>query len=207
MKTRSYVFTRWGNGEIEATMCVSGETPGKGHSYSERTMKALNEVLDAEVKDPGGMIMGLQPYADKLFPWFKEKYASIDWKNADYLHEMSIKTPNWFRSYFTSMGKYTMLIGPEHLSNVFIPYKTFIPLPKRDCYDQVSVDDIRIYLKKHDPEMVIFCASIAANIYIGKLYREFPLIHMIDAGSVFDPYVGVNSRRYHQQIIDREAKK
>jgi hypothetical protein len=45
---------------------------------------------------------------------------------------------------------------------------------------------------------------MASNVIIAQFAREYGnTITQIDAGSVFDPYCGVQTRRYHHKIIER----
>jgi hypothetical protein len=46
----------------------------------------------------------------------------------------------------------------------------------------------------------LLCASMTANVLIDDLHRLNPLNTHIDLGSVLDPYVGVTSRAYHEEM-------
>ena len=90
-------------------------------------------------------------------------------------------------------------------------YNLFISIPEKDCWlDKDSVvNTIKNYINNWHKKniIVLFCASMATNAMIDELYNWNYKHTYLDMGSVFDPYVGVAKRSYHNKIIERENNK
>ncbi len=105
--------------------------------------------------------------------------------------------------------KNTIIIGPEFLTALkdkIFPDAFFITIPNGDCYE----DKERIYseisdlVEEHNmQEDVIYsvCAGPAAEVFIPKLAEELPNNFYIDAGALWDVFVGQRTRRYTQDKV------
>jgi len=189
-----FAFSRWGDGEWRA---VCQQRPGKancdGHQYFPDMGEALGDVLRS--RPP--YILGFQKWPLKTRrPWCewleREGLTDLTWVEANCLHTAAQKNDWRFRQWPHIM------VGPRHLLKVF-PNTEFIVVPDKDCWLQTDaiLSEVWSVLTDRRQHMVVgYCGSMAANVWVDRLYHEFPQHSHIDFGSVFDPLAGVYSRRY-----------
>lgn len=190
-----FKFARYGDGEI---YCMNGKNGANcdNHKY----FMDLGEALRQSVREEPMYMVGIQPLSvshipDKVsnyFGHFKRLY------NADVLHNASIDGRlNEFMS--ALQGRYVILVGPAHLASLF-PENVHIVLPEIDCwkeYDHVR-DQLVFHLDGLHNGVVLLAASMMSEVII-NWFEDFHHT-FVDVGSVFDPYCGVKSRKYHHKL-------
>lgn len=198
-----FAFTRWGDGEVECVLGVNGPNCD-GHNRDSRLRQDLTDVLEAQNKRQT-MYMGLQPIADGTFPFFKDRYPHIQWCNADIIHTMS-ENGDWWRivnevkaNSAALFSHHPPTVTPHYPKHYELPLRHWRKLPETNCYYDVSVDELVPSLERTN----LFCASMASNVWIARLFQMHPTKQFIDLGSAYDPYCGIISRKYHHRIADR----
>lgn len=201
---QSFSFTRWGDGEWNCVLAPNDEKGNcDGHKYFASLSKGLRGVLLSKPE----YLLGMQNFAMKIKGDAINQFISqnnledIKWINADVFHHASIAGK--FDHFIDVLrGKNTILVGPAHLSTLKF-YKRFIQIYSQDCWLQKDwiVNQVKEAIK--EPSVVLFCASMAANVMIDELYRWNPHNTYLDMGSVFEPYAGKASRSYHKKILER----
>jgi hypothetical protein len=203
-----FAFSRFGDGEFSAIFGV-GEVNCDGHAY----YPDLGQRLRAIVEGNPGYLMGLQPlavvYHGALQIW--QVAGDRKWVLADSLHLASVESR--LGELFGALSRRNvLLVGPEHLGKLAAAQGwSHSPIPSRDCWTQYV--ETRERLKETispSGDVVLFCASMMGNVLIDDLYTLKPTNTYIDAGSVLDPYAGVQTRAYHAQLsadaIARQAR-
>lgn len=203
-----FAFIRWGDGEIR---CVLGDNQPNcdGHRRDQTLKKALINILKEQNQEQT-LAMGVQStrHSAAFRPSIERSYPNIVWDNADILHEAS-QSGEGLKGFFRTMqrladeGVNTMLISGNSKLYRTVEISTFIPLIATDSFYRHTVEDIKSYVEKHDPKVVLFASSMASNVWIAELWKDHPDKIFIDVGSVLDPYAGVISRAYHHQIANR----
>jgi hypothetical protein len=101
-----------------------------------------------------------------------------------------------------------IMVGPEHLAGLkAFPFVDHIKVPGSNVYKQkVNV----LWMLKEvarllSPDIIAFSAGPLSNILIDELWDGSTTL--IDFGSLWDPYVGVKSRRYMRQDLSERLKK
>ena len=144
--------------------------------------------------------MGLQPLAIQQRPELVKLHPH--WVNSDVLHNANIDE-NLRRFFEVLKDRDVVFVGPDNLREVDIEYRVFQSVPIKDCWlkkDLIVASVLRI-LKDMNGAVVLFCASMAANVMIDEIYKEVGDKHtLIDAGSIFDVHVGNNIRSYHHKM-------
>lgn len=202
---KPFAFSRYGDGEWNAILGVKGHNCDH-HEYYPDMGKRLKEIV---MSIPAYM-MGMQNRAKRLMGKEINQLMNgidIDWINADAFHYASLNgNLHWL---FNALkGRKTIMVGPGYLLEIPCSYMTiddYISIPNKNCW--LSHDRILMELRracekyKYTNAVFLFCASMMANVLIDELYREFGNIHtFIDAGSVFDPYAGRKTRKYHKTL-------
>lgn len=186
---KQFSFSRFGDGEF-ACMFERGDQNCDGHLY----FKSLGLALNAVIQDPKG-VMGLQSLGYGIFKDKIDK-LKIEWVDADIMHQASIDGELSQMIYALKHRNVTM-VGPNHLRELTF-YDRFIEVPLRNAWL-----DHKFILKEIDKitlpgHVIVYSCGMMAEVLIHEMYSE--RITQIDAGSVFDPYCGVKSRKYHYKL-------
>jgi len=180
-----FSFSRFGDGEFACMLGKQGANCD-GHEY----FPDLGERLNKAWSEPKGII-GTQRYGQAMYPQFK--HTGID---ADILHKASINGA--LDSFFNALeGKEIVLVGPRHLRSLDLN-QLFIQVPNKNAW--LEYDAIKIELEEATikGDVVLYCCGMMAEVLIWDMYSDD--FTQIDCGSVFDPYVGINSRQYHKKL-------
>lgn len=190
----NFKFSRYGDGEFN---CMFGKVGHNcdGHEYFPDLGTALN---DAFYSDPQYMV-GIQPLSVQGGLWERAKQREGYPKNiydADVLHSASIdgRLAEFLDS--TKKRKPT-IVGPRHLIALSLPILT---IPDKNCWMDIDniIHLIEYRMNWEDSFVFLLCASMASEVIID--YFKDVDATFIDCGSVFDPYAGIKSRRYHHKL-------
>ncbi len=198
LQTRTpFAFTRWGDGEWNA---VLQRRPGKSNCDGHQFFPDMGRELGEIIRRPPDYMIGMQPLARRIMGKKIDHFLGreLPWVGADIFHKAAQRNDWAFLKAFREQRH--ALVGPEHLRRVF-PGSRFFAIPDKDCW--LATDDVLSWVRKKLTEKtcVGFCASMAANVWIDRLWQEQPGKHLlVDFGSVFDPLAGVRSRSYMQPV-------
>lgn len=106
--------------------------------------------------------------------------------------------------------KKMVYVGPEHLDAFIflnLHYISYVNTPKRNAYEKKGsiLRAIRYAVEWEKPDAIGFSAGPLANILIDELWDGS--VTLIDFGSIWDPYVGVKSRRYMLNDLSEQMKR
>jgi len=201
-----YSFSRFGDGEWNAILEKKGFNCDGHHYFTDMGVR-LKEILE-ETPD---YYIGLQNLAKRTYPVNIQRFTNdfnLTWSASDIFHNASIN--NNLKPLLDALEtRNVVLVGGEHLEKFNKKYR-FIKIPSKDCWlkHKETLTTIQERLLKHDVNeneepksfVILFCASMMSNVLIDELHNlaKQPTIDatLIDIGSVFDMYVGVNSRSY-----------
>jgi hypothetical protein len=198
---RPFAFSRYGDGEVLCMAGAKGENRD-GHSYH----ATLGAALRCTVQDPKPQITyALQGLVrrDKKLKAVLAKHSKVEtWADADVLHRQSRK--NVMGDLFARMEeRTTILVGPDRLQKLGFCQ---IVIPDRNCWEAYG-DVIQQIIKFYRAgDVLVLCAGMMASVIIQKLVDKLEDATFLDAGSLFDPYVGHSTRAYHREVL-RNLKK
>ncbi|CAL1518184.1 hypothetical protein [Chitinophaga sp. MM2321] len=201
----NFAFSRWGDGEFN---CVLQTRPGKSNCDGNLYYPELGEALKEIINSTQPYYLGMQPLAKRLFPAVANEWLlnGSNWINADILHNAS-QEEGLDRLFDAVKGRMVLFIGPAYLHHICNMNDVIIDTGTANCWtnrDKILLDIGTILGGGHSDWIVFISAGMAANYFVDLLYNCYRELHtFIDAGSVFDPYCGVNSRKYHSHIIER----
>lgn len=187
-----YSFSRWGDGEWLCLLNYKGANCD-GHEYFNDLGNKLRQILTLTPK----YTIGLQSLASRRFEKEIESYTNnfnLTWCGSDVFHHAS-SNGKLNELFEVLKDREVILVGANHLKG-FKGWK-HIEIPTKNCW--LSYDKTLIELEEtiKEDDVVLFCASMMSNVLIDELNGRATLI---DMGSVFDPYAGVNSRTYHKTL-------
>jgi len=189
----NFKFARYGDGEF---LCMGGKIGNNcdGHEYFPELGSALNAAF---YSDPNYLV-GIQPLSVQGGLYQR---ATLDRPgpkhicDADVLHSASIDGK--LNLFFEAIkSRHVIMVGPKHLSE--FPCSEFVEVPKLNCWLQYDRIANGIFRVTHPDSVVLLCAGMMSGVLIDNFRTSD--ITMIDCGSVFDPYYGVNSRSYHKKL-------
>jgi hypothetical protein len=212
-KGSPFSFVRFGDGEWSAILGVRGANCD-GHEYFPR----LGADLRAAIIDNYNYFYSIQGRAIKYLGkgirrFLSDNNVKILWHDSDIFHRCD-NAGILFPLIEQLRTMKTVVVGPSHLraldKRVF-KYAHFIEVPSKNCYLNKNAIHcaIKDWYKKEGPAVFCFSASMTANVLIHEL---FPLMGraswLIDFGSLWDCYVGVDSRggkgkKYWDIVINR----
>lgn len=199
-----YHFARYGDGEWNVMLGKHGKNVD-GHEYQ---LPGLQAEMLQTVREQRGILYGMQPLAARIM---KDPIAKllegtfIPWINADVFHHAS--EHGELNSFVKQLRKMRCcIVGPKHLVPMILDTSPtqvgtmLIEIPNKNCYE-VQVPIGKALLKKaSEIDVFLFSASFLSNILIWKLHTLLTDKWLIDVGSLWDPYVGANSRQYHKRL-------
>ncbi len=211
-----FTFSRWGDGEW---IVVLSSEPRWGDRFAKpnvscgkhRVLPDLSRALHGILRSKPPYILGIQPFAfdlmgDAIESFVNEHHLNaLDWVNSDTLHLASrLGAFNEFVSLIRERG--TILIGPDYLKPLseFFPIVEHVSVAETDCWLDVEtiIERSKRALDRANKNVVICCSAGPVTKYI--LHRLYVMgasdRTLIDTGAVWDIYVGVKSRCYHEKV-------
>jgi len=222
LRTRHpFAFSRWGDGEWA---CMAHTAVSRQHANCDkhRYFQTLGQALFRVLIDKPSYGMGLQPKATQDDPECIIRMLGAAaftpvWGDADIFHDASQAGTFWdsFWGAIEEGGYAKVIVGP---SSLILDYRIMehtteeIMVPERNCwlnYEATKAKCVEFceeFLLAHQHPLVLCCCGMMANVLIHELWQMYgERVTLLDMGSVFDPYVGKDSRRYHWKIMEREG--
>ena len=202
-----FAFSRFGDGEFACMTGVNGANCD-GHGYYPELGKRLKAVL----QDNPSYYVGVQPKLMKdsgpdFVNWLRVNGIYRAWVNADILHDASI-AGRFIKEFVYELSECdTCFVVPASYSGFELPFCDAVYVPEKNCwlaYEHVKSQVLDMIAD--GDSTFCFSAGMMSKVMIHELWQMFPDRTYIDLGSVLDPYLGLNTRRYHGQIIERGEK-
>lgn len=203
MSQTPFSFARFGDGEWAGIVGQQGANCD-GHEYSQGLKEGLRNCLN----NPLGYHYAIQPRAIKndakeILAYLKKHPIEIKWHNADVFHDANLSA-QLYPLVESLRKREVVLVGPKHLKsldqNVF-PLHSFLEIPANNCFESIDSIKKNILSTAETSEHLVFAlsASMAANVIIHDLFPQIGEQHtMLDLGSLWDVYVGVQSRSVYR---------
>jgi len=187
-----FAFSRWGDGEFLNVNGVDGKNCDGNIYYKDLGLK-LKLILSSKQD----YYMGVQT----LVEWSKieSKKYNQDWCDSDVFHRASMSGEIDKLSNVLNNVNVVYIGNKTHSKLNFI--NEFIEIPRNNVWLQKNLILNKI-IRTFDETHKIYCfsAGMATNVFIDELWKLNNNNTYIDIGSVFDPYVGINSRSYHKKL-------
>lgn len=204
---RPVAFSRWGDGEWSAILGRPGANCD-GQAYTPSLRTALGDVLRRRPT----YSLGIQRLARRrmgadIDAWLaQEGLSDLPWTEAGILHTASINAA--LEPFLEALrARPPILVGPARLARL----ESRFPLVDHVVIPDTAAWDVRAQLLRegvealdcHPGAPVIVSAGMGANVLIDHWVTTHPDRCLIDTGSLWDPYVGVATRRYHAKLIEQ----
>jgi hypothetical protein len=201
---KNFSFARYGDGEWALAL---NKEPVYSHlvkKWGESITSAGEDLKRVLLSSPKYEI-GVQPLSYNQWGDDIDKFLPLGVKtsNSDIFHRSSIKEN--LQEFIDSLNqRKVLLVGPHYLSKLTLFPNTHVQTPEYHVWKSVDEVAERISHLVEKDLVILYSCSITANILIHHFYQiHEENITQIDTGSLWDPYVGMNSRSYHSIVIDR----
>jgi hypothetical protein len=177
------------------------------HLYFDSLGHALHESWNNADPILAPLIYGIQPLAERVMPddvQFHRKRLNerVLTTNADILHDASIAGNIYdLIDAVNESDMKVVLVGPQHLNVLPIDCER-LNIRTLNCW--LDYDWLSSTLDNYRNHIILYSASMVTNVLIHEMYSKYGnSIIQIDCGSVWEPYVGRQNRKYHAQILNR----
>lgn len=202
---KNFTFSRWGDGEINAILGANNNQNCDGHKYFRDMGMRLYKIIDSQPD----YIMGLQRLVQRTRKddeRFKNLISGIDWVDSDVIHTASIKR-GLYELFNALKERNIIFVAHEGMYEVTMNFTNSVTL-----LDHISISPVDCWLEYSEilervsacitkDVVILYCASMAAEVLIDDVYNEFGnTVTQIDIGSAFDPYCGYSTRSYHKKL-------
>ena len=197
-----FTLSRIGDGEWKCINRSDGANCD-GHEYFD----AMGDELRAILKKPQRYYMAshlLSTDADRaeVEKYIKDNDIQIDWNCTSGIFHEAIARGEIDKFVESLQGHSIILVGPKYLSEMGeLDVFTHVEVSEKNCY--LEGDEVLNWLNgMQSTHTVLFCASMAANCWIDKIYDKFHTV--IDVGCVFDYYVKRGTRSFIRKKLAAE---
>jgi hypothetical protein len=203
-ESKNFSFSRWGDGEWALILKKEPTYTHIEKKWGPELLKNGSTLKNIILSSPK-YIIGMQPLAYNNWKDDIEAFIpkDVETANSDIFHRNSYR--GRLDPFINSLKKReVILIGPSYLKNLSLFEFTHIEVP--DMYVWKHIEEITQEIRKTIKKdvVILYSCSIMSNVLIDVFFKEFGVaITQIDTGSLWDPYAGVNSRSYHEAVIDR----
>jgi len=215
---RCFSFIRLGNGEWGCILGILQCTPSGSQALNISSLRqGLVESVRRHQKDESYFLaMQSRTYLEHvqllrpIEQWLRKNAPSVRWHCGEVFHKASLKG----RLYplIAQLRKMQVIVvGPSYLRKLrksTFGYEDFVEVRVKDCYQghkKILGNILRARGKLGGPVVVSFSAGPTAKVLIHKLHDVISSssssdTFLIDFGSMWDPYVGRRTRRYHARV-------
>lgn len=216
----AFAFSRWGDGEWQSVLGRTHAHNCDGHDYLPAMGRDLRAVLVAKPEYD----LGMQPLAVDTWPSEINAFVhqhdlhALKWHDADVFHWAISHEDRHdaFRDFVRAVrGRPVVVVGPPHLRaglKALLDWTAFVEVPAINCYkafDHVIAETKGLcdaLAARGARPFVSVSYSMPSEILIDRLWRSAWPEHrpqLVDMGSVWDAYCGVNSRSYMRKLAER----
>lgn len=208
-----YSFARYGNGEWD---CIFKNRARTGSGSQALTPALRQALMTSLIKSPRGenffLAMQSRTYLTRcglLGPaeqWLDSNAPNAKWYCGEVFHTASIKQKLY--PLVEQLRKMqVVVVGPTYLraleGNAF-KYVKFVSVQGRNCFTQyksIYNNILNTRQKLKGTVVISFSAGPTTKVLIHDLYSQIGKdTFLIDFGSLWDPYSGKNTRRYHRRL-------
>lgn len=193
----NFAFSRFGDGEWNNIQ----KRPGKncdGNIY----FHELGDRLKSIVENKQDYYIGSQNLIWNL-PSGVDEYKANFYHDSDVFHFASMEGK--LQPLFDVLKKtYVVYIG-NHFHKPLPFINEFIEIPMSNVWTQydITLSTIKNTIIDNKHKLYLISAGMCANIFVHDLWNNNKNNSYIDIGSVFDPFVGRNSRKYHKNLTTK----
>lgn len=194
-----FSFARYGDGTF---LSLNG-AEGWNCDGAEVSIRQANEI-EASILDET-IVHGMGDLAltvGNSEEWLTRKGIDIKWYDCNVMNRAShdgtlFPFVSWLRS------RAIVQLGPKHHRKMKgFPVQHFIEVHPTLAFNQMEELQVlaEYAVERTGANTVLISAGPAAPPLVSRIHKTFPHLNVIDTGSIWDPYVGVLSRKSHKRM-------
>lgn len=204
--------SRWGDGEWRAVLQAANGKMPRGQSRFQncdkhRFFPAMNSRLFRILQSDPPYLLGFQKFSWGLYSKQIEKFSnrylpSRRWFQASIFSRAALRGE--FGKFLAAIrDRPNLFVGPNYLRGLdrYVRIDKFVEVPRQNCFLELQriVDEAAEAASQLPPgSLVSISASMPANIIVDRLFHRLDNRYIVlDMGSVYDPFVGVQTRTQH----------
>lgn len=195
-----FAFVRYGDGEFNCVLGADGENCDH-HLYYPDLGVALRATLTQPHSPPYFYAMG--PKASRSLRigvhverWLTQNAPNVEWRNSETFLNAAL-SGDLYPLIHALNERRLMIVGGSHLRDLpVLQPLTHVKTPLVNAW--LSHEQIHMAILAHAPKVdtILFCAGMTAKVLMWQLYPQLKDHILLDLGSLFDVYCGVDSRKY-----------
>lgn len=194
-----FCFARYGDGTFLGMHGIEGVNCDGSPIRYDQTYDLEKSIRDTTITHGMG---DLAVSVGKAESWLKNKGINVPWYDCNVMHTASVQGRLYPFIELLRTRK-TVLLGPRHVGRLRkIPLLAFYEVHATKAF--YEVDRLEKLARREIPRLkadtLLISAGTAAPVLVSRLHKVFPSINIIDTGSLWDPYVGVLSRKIFRQL-------
>lgn len=196
-----FSLSRWGDGEFHAIFETGLKRNCDGSRITREIGVELKKVLLAKHNYYYCLLdCAIGMFDNKICTLIGDN-GRIEWNEGDFFVEASTNG-DLFPFIEAVRQRRTAYIGPPHLIEVSndLGCPFFLQIPRVDAFyfiQDIIINAINLRLNSR-VDLFLVSAGFAAKIIVDRLWEHIGKeVTIIDVGSLFDPYAGVQSRSYN----------
>lgn len=195
---KGFSFARYGDGTFLVLLGMGGKNCD-GASLDSRQADGLERSLRDTTITHGIGDLAIKTGAEQ---WLTEKGIEIDWVDCNVLHTAGLRGKlfpfvNWLR------GRKNLVIGPAHLQRLKgFPVAYFEEIHPTEAAKNIeeTLLGVGFAIERERIDTVLLSAGPSAPTFVSRIHEQYPWVSVLDTGSVWDPYVGMLSRKVFRKV-------
>lgn len=197
-----FALARYGDGEFASILGHSGQNCD-GVRYSDLLCKALTRtLLDSKSYDYGILAVAVRLFRNSIEKFHQMHDLDIPWIEATFL--VAANRHGKLRPFIKCLQKRRIIyVGPSHLAEIskFLPITEHIAVHPTNAFAHWEQTAETILSRRGKGDFIGISCGPTSEVLIHTIYDELKDSHAImDLGSIWDGYVGVNSRKYMRRV-------
>lgn len=219
---KPFAFSRYGNGEWGCLLGTHRRTGSGSHSLKLPGLRhrlASSILNHATMSDDYWLGMQSLTYLErcgllrKIEKWNLAQAPKATWYAGEVLHKASMRSQ--LNPLIRQMRKMKVIVvGPSWLRQLgkkAFKISGFVEVARQDCfkdYPAIKAQLFKEIIRVGKSAVISFSAGPPAKILIGDVFDKFGNKHfLVDFGSMWDPYCGKHSRKYHSRITQEVQRR
>lgn len=200
---RNFSVSRYGDGEWFALTGAEGQNCD-GVRYTPDLAAALSRSLTEHadyIHCMGPKASSNPDLAPRVETWLTAHAPHVVWHNSESLLDASLKG-HLFPFVHALTQRKVMLVGGAHLRKLpVLKPVVHIQVPARDAFSHLERMEGEVLKRAARADVILLAAGPAAKVMLHTLHKTLGKTHtLLDVGSLFDLYAGVDSRRYARKM-------
>lgn len=197
-----FTLSRFGDGEFRAITGAAGANCD-GHQYFPNMGQALRDIIEGEKRYYWAChLMSTVTDKEAIEQYLFAKDLRIEWDCCSGIFHEEIKHGRIGKIIEAVKDRRVILVAPEYLGEI-IPCDNIV-VPEKDCWKATEhvLKALDFYSESKAKYVVLFCASMAANVWIDEVFGKFHTL--VDLGSGLDYHAKNPIRSYIRKRLVKD---